>query len=42
VRRLTRRKAAHLINGFEEYLQRGQASAENGVREITKQQAHLL
>jgi hypothetical protein len=39
---LTKGRAAHLIRYFEEHPQREHASAENGVREITKRQAHLL
>jgi hypothetical protein len=42
VRPLTKERAAHLIRGLEENPPREQASAENGVREITKLQAHLL
>src|SRR5689334_16585235 len=42
VRPLTTGRAAHLIGNLEDYPQRAQASAENGVREITKRQAHLL
>jgi hypothetical protein len=39
---LTKGRAAHLIRNFEEHLQRKHASPDNGVREITKRQAHLL
>jgi hypothetical protein len=39
---LTMGRAAHLIRSFEDPAQRDQASAANGVREITKRQAHLL
>jgi hypothetical protein len=42
LRPLTTGRAALLICNFEEHPQRGQASAENGVREITKRQAYLL
>ena len=39
---LTTGRAAHLICYFEERPQREESSAENGVREITKRQAHSL
>ena len=39
---LTMGRAAYLIRSFEDPPQREQASAENGVREITKRQAHFL
>ena len=42
LRPLSKGRAAHLICNFEEHQQSEQASAENGVREITKRQAHLL
>lgn len=42
LRPLTIGRAAHLIRNFEVRPQREQASAENGVREITKRQAHYL
>jgi hypothetical protein len=42
VRPLTKGRAADLIRGFEEHPLRQQASAENGEREITKREAHLL
>jgi hypothetical protein len=42
LRPLTKGRAAHLIRNFDENPQREPASAENGVREIAKRQAHLL
>jgi len=41
-RPLTKGWAAHLIRSVEAHPQNEQASAENGVREVTKRQAHLL